>query len=73
MIDPAVATQIADVRNDTRTQLHAVTREVSVERVITRDLVEALHKRLDGIEAMQAEILREVKSLKAETTGNGHG
>jgi hypothetical protein len=63
--------RILSLEKDVRVQLHQVTREVSVERTITRDLIEALHKRLDGIEANTQAILAEVRTIKAQT-GNGH-
>jgi hypothetical protein len=66
------STQLGELRNEVRTQLHQVTREVSTERIITRDLVEALHRRLDGLEAVCSEILREVRDLR-KLSGNGHG
>lgn len=58
--------RLSELERDVRTQLHQVGREVAVERTITRDLIEALHKRLDGVE----DVLREIK---VAVTGNGHG
>ena len=49
------------VESDVRQRLHQVEREVGVERQITRDLVEALHKRLDG---MHLEVLRELRLIR---------
>jgi hypothetical protein len=66
-LDPLA--QVAMLRADVRTELHQVNREVQVERTITRDLVEALHKRVDVLEALALQILSEVRAQKA----NGHG
>lgn len=60
--------RIVELERDTRAQQHVLGREVSVERQITRDLVEALHKRVDELVDTQRLILDELRAQR----GNGH-
>lgn len=65
-----LAIRVTELERDTRTQLHQVRQEVATERGITRDLVEALHTRIDRWEN---EMLLELRAIKAAVNGNGHG
>lgn len=62
--------RLNELERDVRVQLHGVTREVAVERTITRDLVESLHRRIDRFED---KVLGELALIKAAVMGNGHG
>lgn len=62
------SSEAADVREavrHARTEHSHALREISVERGITRDLVEAVHKRLDRMEDSWLAELREIKTALA--------
>lgn len=62
--------RLQSLESELRTGLHQVTREVATERLITRDLVEALHQRFDRFER---DVMAELRSIKTLIAGNGHG
>lgn len=62
--------RVQSLEREMRAGHYTVTREVAVERQITRDLVEALHIRVDRFEAA---VMRELGEIKGLLTRNGHG
>ena len=75
-IADALLDRVQQHERDTRTRLHQVEREVSVERGITRDLIEALHQRQDRYEQQIDRLDAKVDSLAAlirALTANGNG
>lgn len=72
MNDPT-GERLQQLERDVRAGLHTVTREVAVERGITRDLVESLHLRLDRFEDAVMKELRVIRAAVAPSTnGSGH-
>lgn len=62
--------RLEGVERDVRAQLYQVNREVAAERAITRDLVEALHIRVDRFEDT---VMGELRTIKTLIASNGHG
>lgn len=68
--------RVQHLEREVRTGQAQMYREIAVERGITRDLVEALHKRLDDIETEWVKELRSIKTDLATLVArgaNGHG
>jgi hypothetical protein len=64
------AERLQQLERDVRSGLHTVTREVAVERSITRDLVEALHVRIDRFED---EVMKELRRISAAVVPSANG
>jgi hypothetical protein len=62
--------RVSALEREVRVQLHQLNREVATERAITRDLIEAMHKRFDSLESS---VLNELRIIRSAVTGNGHG
>lgn len=67
-----VRDRVVALERDLRVGLHQATREVSTERIITRDLVEALHVRFDNFEQTVMGELRTIKTM-ISTRANSNG